>query len=387
MPRVSWWRQIPHRHHVELTIVSVSNQSGPDDGQAPVIMTWNDLPRWVQVQRNWYRRYKNELGLPEPEPTWTAHPLSQSLKRLYAATEKAIELRGPVPPHWYEIKGDKAAADVLVGWIEHLRCPNCDMPGPADFGDEWGTVECSSLECLTVWQPEWVTPWGPPTPKSKNPKRYTKGPCPMCGTVTKRLNPTSPYDFTCKLPEHESMPLVINLLWTQEESQAYQREQEESQAAWQRVLQQSCQTRYFVGWQEGWFRFLPVWFPFCRGCGAQFSARFEDQEYCSRECGPMPKDFSRRLRKMAQGASPVLRRSEVFERDGWMCHICGRPVDRHPSNRLEGASLDHVVPIAAGGTHIMENVRTAHLHCNIKKSDTVLDEDELAFLRRLLTSG
>lgn len=101
----------------------------------------------------------------------------------------------------------------------------------------------------------------------------------------------------------------------------------------------------------------------------------------------MPKDFSRRLRRLAQNASPVLRRAEVFERDAWTCHICGEHVDPMPMNRLDGASLDHVIPIAAGGTHTMENVKTAHLRCNIKKSDTVLDEDELAYLRRLLTTG
>jgi hypothetical protein len=66
-------------------------------------VTWNDLPRWVRKQRNWYRKYKDELGTPEPEPVWGDDELSQSLKKLYQlAAARAAEL-GPQPPAWYEL--------------------------------------------------------------------------------------------------------------------------------------------------------------------------------------------------------------------------------------------------------------------------------------------
>ena len=51
----------------------------------------------------------------------------------------------------------------------------------------------------------------------------------------------------------------------------------------------------------------------------------------------------------------------VAERDGWRCHICGDTVARRDM------SLDHLVPIARGGTHEMTNVRLAHLSCNVKR--------------------
>ena len=59
---------------------------------------------------------------------------------------------------------------------------------------------------------------------------------------------------------------------------------------------------------------------------------------------------------------------EVFEADGWICQLCTKPVDptrSHPD--MESASLDHIIALAAGGTHSRVNVQTSHLQCNIVK--------------------
>lgn len=58
----------------------------------------------------------------------------------------------------------------------------------------------------------------------------------------------------------------------------------------------------------------------------------------------------------------------VFERDGWMCKLCDGPLDRdqrapHPLS----PSIDHIVPLAVGGSHLYENVQAAHLGCNVRK--------------------
>jgi hypothetical protein len=360
---------------------------GPKD---PTLVTWNDLPRWVQIQRNWHKRHKSELGAPDPEPVWGDDELSQSLKRLYELAEAQAAERDPEPPAWYEFDGDRAAEEILTAWIEHLRCPECDLPGPADFGLEWGSVECGNLECGQIWIPEWVTPWAPPTPKAQNPKKYTVDECPMCGKMNRRMDPQSPYDFVCNPPKNRNFAILTDVATFLLGPEAVEKDLEElqiAQAQSEALYKETCHYRYWTGFQEGWYRFLPAWYPYCKGCGAMFTARLQDQEYCSRECGPMPPNFSKRLRHMAASVSPVLRRKEVFERDGWVCHICGEPVSRDPLSRLDGASIDHVVPIAAGGTHTMENVRTAHLRCNIKKSDAVLSEDELGYLRKILNNG
>lgn len=52
----------------------------------------------------------------------------------------------------------------------------------------------------------------------------------------------------------------------------------------------------------------------------------------------------------------------IIERDGMVCHICGKPIADRRS--LE---FDHVVPLAKGGAHTPENVRPAHKRCNRKK--------------------
>lgn len=60
--------------------------------------------------------------------------------------------------------------------------------------------------------------------------------------------------------------------------------------------------------------------------------------------------------------------SVIYRRDGWRCGICERPVSQrltypHP----ESPSLDHIVPLAFGGTHEPSNLQCAHLRCNLVK--------------------
>lgn len=59
---------------------------------------------------------------------------------------------------------------------------------------------------------------------------------------------------------------------------------------------------------------------------------------------------------------------EIYERDGWVCRLCGEPVN--PAATWPdplSASLDHVMPIIAGGAHSRANSQTAHWICNVRK--------------------
>ncbi|MBF6315035.1 HNH endonuclease [Nocardia farcinica] len=61
---------------------------------------------------------------------------------------------------------------------------------------------------------------------------------------------------------------------------------------------------------------------------------------------------------------------KVFERDRWKCHLCKRKVRRsavvpHPL----APTIDHVIPLAKGGTHEPANCATAHYQCNSAKGD------------------
>lgn len=63
----------------------------------------------------------------------------------------------------------------------------------------------------------------------------------------------------------------------------------------------------------------------------------------------------------------------LFERDGWVCHLCGESVDRDLKYPDPGsASHDHVIPLSRGGTHTWNNVKLAHLGCNISKGNKIL---------------
>jgi 5-methylcytosine-specific restriction endonuclease McrA len=53
--------------------------------------------------------------------------------------------------------------------------------------------------------------------------------------------------------------------------------------------------------------------------------------------------------------------SEVTQRDKSLCGICGKKVSRAQ------ASLDHIVPLAYGGLHVIENLQLAHLTCNKRR--------------------
>jgi 5-methylcytosine-specific restriction endonuclease McrA len=59
---------------------------------------------------------------------------------------------------------------------------------------------------------------------------------------------------------------------------------------------------------------------------------------------------------------------DIFERDGWICQICGLHLDpevKFPSN--DSPSIDHIIPIALGGTHTLANVQAACMGCNRRK--------------------
>lgn len=61
----------------------------------------------------------------------------------------------------------------------------------------------------------------------------------------------------------------------------------------------------------------------------------------------------------------------VFERDKWRCHLCGcrTPKRLRGSYEPNAPELDHIIPLAAGGSHTWGNVACSCRQCNIAKSD------------------
>lgn len=59
----------------------------------------------------------------------------------------------------------------------------------------------------------------------------------------------------------------------------------------------------------------------------------------------------------------------IGERDSWICGICHQPIDSALSvyESDDAATVDHIVPRVAGGTHEDSNLQIAHLKCNNAK--------------------
>lgn len=118
----------------------------------------------------------------------------------------------------------------------------------------------------------------------------------------------------------------------------------------------------------------------CRSCGKSFRPRYGKKDgVCSFACRPQnahppktPRLYPEGVtRREALRASKVegFKREEIFERDRWTCQLCGEPVERGPdASRDRRASLDHIVPLARGGTHTRENVQCTHWICNSRKT-------------------
>lgn len=111
----------------------------------------------------------------------------------------------------------------------------------------------------------------------------------------------------------------------------------------------------------------------CSHCGCPFiadkQAFVSHFRFCSRRCGARNAEARRRARKRDAFVENVVR-SYIFERDGYCCQICGKKlamtkVAPHP----KAPTLDHIVPLAQGGTHERSNVQAAHFICNALKSD------------------
>lgn len=71
---------------------------------------------------------------------------------------------------------------------------------------------------------------------------------------------------------------------------------------------------------------------------------------------------------------------EIYARDGWVCGLCLRKVNKrlkHP--HLLSASLDHVWPVSLGGSHTRQNVALVHLRCNSSKQNRTVTQQQRLF--------
>ena len=142
----------------------------------------------------------------------------------------------------------------------------------------------------------------------------------------------------------------------------------------------------------------------CKECGREFTLRelrednpwnfSNNPTFCSLSCshryrGRISK-HRRREKKRAGDCDLSLR--ELDERDNHTCYLCGGQTDWN-DYRVDGSgnfvagdmypSMDHVIPLVAGGTHTHGNLRIAHRLCNALKGDRSVEEAMAAIAARL----
>lgn len=117
----------------------------------------------------------------------------------------------------------------------------------------------------------------------------------------------------------------------------------------------------------------PTWQRTCQRCGVAFETDRPTQVHCTARCGDKARTERRKIAKRQTG-SVIGRvyRALVFQRDDYVCWLCDYPTKRDAVvPDPEAPTVDHVIPLAKGGPHTMDNVRTAHFLCNSMKGDSL----------------
>ena len=199
-------------------------------------------------------------------------------------------------------------------------------------------------------------------------RAYRQVPCYVCGVPTLKTSGRSRTVCSTTCRWYLQFDLSINVWFPTCE---WCNELFTSQTAEARWCSSSCQAAAI---RKTWPT-CPVIYCTCAECGALFVNPHEHPT-CSVGCADaraksLKRDAKHRRRVLERGAFvESVSRRYIHERDRWTCHLCGEPVDREAVVPAALApTLDHVIPLAAGGTHERANVRTAHYRCNAIKGD------------------
>lgn len=124
----------------------------------------------------------------------------------------------------------------------------------------------------------------------------------------------------------------------------------------------------------------------CVICGHLYQPRVKKQKCCGLVCArqsakqvgalmSLGADGKRarnsrknRLRRQRGWRVEVRRWLRIGDRDGWVCHLCGCGV-LLTAGGPSAPTVDHVIPLARGGSDDDSNVRLAHKSCNSRKRD------------------
>lgn len=137
----------------------------------------------------------------------------------------------------------------------------------------------------------------------------------------------------------------------------------------------------------------------CIECGKMFDTYHDGNICCSDKCRRkrtnrlfhVSKD--ERLKKNGKPDYSITL-EKLIMRDNNTCYICGKKCDSNDFIITDEGyfiagerypSIDHVFPIAKGGKHRWNNIKLAHMRCNVMKRDKIITENKHRQLSVMLT--
>ena len=117
----------------------------------------------------------------------------------------------------------------------------------------------------------------------------------------------------------------------------------------------------------------------CAECGTTFDTVRGRNTYCGLVCAGRSRILTqdqnetsqnsrrRRQRERQARMTGTYRRRDIFERDGWLCQLCHKPLGKQPYPHPQSPSIDHIIPLSQGGMDKRANVQAVHLRCNCAK--------------------
>ena len=63
--------------------------------------------------------------------------------------------------------------------------------------------------------------------------------------------------------------------------------------------------------------------------------------------------------------------TDLLERDGRACGICGDVIPESIYPDPLSPSIDHIKPVSLGGSHTLKNARATHLRCNVARGNRI----------------
>ena len=127
----------------------------------------------------------------------------------------------------------------------------------------------------------------------------------------------------------------------------------------------------------------------CPCCGKIFHSEYQTKKFCSKKCRDKAcrakkaskrnkpnANYRKRARKYGCVYEKGITRLGVVKRDNYICAICGKVCN--PNDKRWGTfgpdypTLDHIIPLAKGGSHSWNNVQCACGECNSYKRDLII---------------